>query len=150
MNNKTSVQNIDNNFKINYPKFNFFESEKIKTNLTQRKDSMNDFMFNNIDNISIKSSLNSFMDKLDLSKEKNIRESDEIKIFSNLNNQRNLFDFEEDQNYIYEKITTHNEFETNNYTSIFNDLFDDDYVRKIEEFKDFSNINYDSLTENGI
>lgn len=113
-----------------------------------RKNSLNEFMFNDLDSLSVKSSFNCFFEKIDLDKEKSLRESDEIKIFSNLNNPKNAFDFEENDNNAFEKITTNCENDSYNYSSIVNELLNNTNIN-IDSQKDFSFLDSEFLSEEG-
>jgi len=111
-----------------------------------RKSSLNELIYKDIDSLSVKSSYFSFFEKKDiLNKEKSIRESDEIKIFSNLNKPINAYVIDENYNNAFEKIKTNIENDSN-YSSLVNELLDNNNIN-FDINKDFSFLNSETLSE---
>jgi len=130
--------------------------ENNKNNYANRKNSLNDFIYYYSDNLSVKSSFNNIFEKIDLNNEKdNLQESDQIKIFSNLNtNNKEMLEYEEDyENNTFEKIIPSrvNKYKTddNNYFSLFEDLIENKNDEKFEDFRELLLSTSDKLTENG-
>jgi hypothetical protein len=113
-----------------------------------KKNSSNDFRFHELDSLSVKSSFNCFFETIDIKKENSLRESEEMKIFSNLNNLKNTFDFEENDNCVFEKITTNLENDSYNYSTFVNELLENSKMN-FDGNEDFSFLNYEFLSEEG-
>jgi len=113
-----------------------------------KKNSSNDFRFHELDSLSVKSSFNCFFERIDIKKENSLRESEEMKIFSNLNNLKNTFDFEENDNCVFEKITTNLENDSYNYSTFVNELLENSKMN-FDGNEDFSFLNYEFLSEEG-
>jgi len=113
-----------------------------------KKDSSNDLRFHELDSLSVKSSFNCFFERIDIKKENSLRESEEMKIFSNLNNLKNTFDFEENDNCVFEKITTNLENDSYNYSTIVNEFLGNSNMN-FDGNEDFSFLNNEFLSEEG-
>jgi len=113
-----------------------------------KKDSSNDLRFHELDSLSVKSSFNCFFERIDIKKENSLRESEEMKIFSNLNNLKNTFDFEENDNREFEKITNNLENDSYNYSTIVNEFLGNSNMN-FDGNEDFSFLNNEFLSEEG-